>query len=186
MTAWVPYVGKEEVKDKILVARCFIAELIGTMFLVIIACGSCYGNSDVPRIAFAFGLTVATLAQSIGHISGCHINPAVTCGLFVGGKIGAIKGVIYLIAQVLGGLIGGYILKFLVNGPAGATGLNGIDAGQGFAIEFFITFLLVLVVFGAAADENNTPNVKGSAPLAIGLSITTCHMFAVSYIVIDV
>jgi len=183
-----PYVGLDEVKGKSNVMntmRSCAAEVIGTLFLVLIGCGSCYGTPDFVRIALAFGVTVATMAQSIGHISGCHINPAVTAGLLVGRKIGLIKAAFYIVAQCLGAVIGAGLLKMVL--PAlqafpGETKLSdGVSAGQGFGVEFLITYVLILVVFGAAADENNSPSVKGSAPLAIGLSITTCHLFAIPF-----
>jgi len=166
--------------------------MIGTMFLVLVGCGSCFGaggDAGYVRIALCFGVTVATIAQSIGHISGCHINPAVTLGLFFGGKIGLINSILYIVAQLIGGLIGAGLLKAFLGelvvpeDGVGVTALGPksgpISVGQGFGIEFFITFVLVLVVFASAADDNNTPSVKGSAPLAIGLSITTCHLFAI-------
>merc|ERR1719282_1946011 len=84
------------------------------MFLVLVGCGSCFGaegDAGYVRIALCFGVTVATIAQSIGHISGCHINPAVTLGLFFGGKIGLINSILYIVAQLIGGLIGAGLLK---------------------------------------------------------------------------
>ena len=82
-----------------------------TLFQVLIGCGSCLGaEADFVRIALAFGVTVATMAQSIGHVSGCHINPAVTAGLLVGRKIGIIKAICYIVAQCLGATIGAGLL----------------------------------------------------------------------------
>jgi len=189
--AWKPYIGVEETKQMPQTVFKLIAELIGTMFLVLVGCGSCFqagGDAGYVRIALCFGVTVATIAQSIGHISGCHINPAVTLGLFFGGKIGLINSLLYIVVQCIGGLIGAALLKAFLGDLVDPTkgvgvtslGMKGqISVGQGFGIEFFITFVLVLVVFASAADGNNSPNVKGSAPLAIGLSITTCHLFAI-------
>jgi len=204
MTFEIPYLletpmGENEIKNVIKLGKSLVAEMIGVMFLVLVGCGSCYkANDDYVRIALAFGVTVATMAQSIGHISGCHINPAITAGLFVGAKIGLVKGLLYIVFQCIGGLIGGGLLSAFtignlpmlkdesgnstnVTSPVpGQTKLgDGVTVGQGVGIELFITFVLVLVVFAAAADENNAPGVKGSAPLAIGLSITTCHLFAI-------
>merc|ERR1719370_251611 len=92
----------------------------------------------------------------------------------------------YMVVQSLGGLLGGALLKTLVpeesrgKGGLGSTQLGGgVSAAQGFGVEFVISFVLVMVVFGAAADQNNAANVKGSPPLAIGLSITACHLFAI-------
>jgi len=227
---YLPKIGLEDFSGKALkntLAAC-AAELIGTMFLNLVGCGSALNNGgDYVRIAMCFGVTVATMAQSIGHISGCHINPAVTAGLLVGRKIGLIKAILYIVSQCIGAVIGtGLLLVFYpseldvnaVNsktgeacgivsredaatgvdewddvgkkyfkdgecawpGYLGVTGLGtGITAGQGFGIEFFITFVLILVVFGAAADDHAAAASKGSAPLAIGLSITTCHLYAI-------
>ena len=118
-----------ELKDPKLI-HSLIAELLGTLFLVFIGCGSCMGHGyrcsqgndaidsevavDITRIALAFGLTVATLAQSIGHISGCNVNPAVTVGLVTGRKMGIAKGILYIIAQCLGALIGAGILQVMI------------------------------------------------------------------------
>ena len=113
--AWKPYIGVEETKQMPQTVFKLIAELIGTMFLVLVGCGSCFnaGSDDAAyvRIALCFGVTVATIAQSIGHISGCHINPAVTLGLFFGGKIGLINSLLYIVVQCIGGLIGAALLK---------------------------------------------------------------------------
>merc|ERR1712150_444718 len=148
-----------------------------------VGCGSALNNGgDYVRIAMCFGVTVATMAQSIGHVSGCHINPAITAGLMVGAKIGLIKGLLYIVAQCIGAVIGAALLKAFMPGGVvpGVTGLGpSTSAGQGIGIELFITFVLVLVVYAAAADEDNAGSVKGSAPLAIGLSISTCHLFAI-------
>lgn len=186
--ATMPYLGLDEVKGKLAsVARSLLAEFLGTMFLVMVGCGSVLGAFavDIVRVALAFGVTVATMAQSIGHISGCHINPAVTAGLFVGTKIGLVKGLLYVVAQCVGAIVGAGLLRAFVPAQIADLGVTKIhptlNAGQGFGIEFFITFVLVLVVFASAADENNADAVKGSAPLAIGLSITTCHLFAIPF-----
>jgi len=188
---YLPKIGLEDFSGKALkntLAAC-AAELIGTMFLNLVGCGSALNNGgDYVRIALCFGVTVATMAQSIGHISGCHINPAVTAGLLVGRKIGLIKAILYIVSQCIGAIIGTGLLKVFYpsdvtkdnDGYLGVTDLAPtINAGQGLGIEFFITFVLILVVFGSAADEHAAAATKGSAPLAIGLSITTCHLFAI-------
>jgi len=195
----LPYVGLDEIKNDLKgFGKALFAELLGTAVLVFIGCGSCMGgdqgDTDIQlgqqaqfvRIALAFGLTVATLAQTIGHVSGCHVNPAVTAGLITGAKVGLLKGLAFIVMQTVGAVAGAGILYAVVpigvrgrNGLGTTTVASGVSAGQAFGIEFLITMVLVLVVFGAAADGNNAPNVKGSAPLAIGLSITTCHLFAI-------
>jgi len=199
LTLKLPKVGLEEIKKKkVAFAKELAAEFLGTMLLVIIGCGSAIsGDEDdgegqldeqaqYVRIALAFGFAVATIAQTVGHISGCHINPAITVGLVAGAKVEVIRGIAYVVVQILGGLLGGALLMALVpeesrgKGGLGSTQLGeGVSAAQGFGIEFVISFVLVMVVFGAAADGNNAANVKGSPPLAIGLSITACHLFAI-------
>jgi len=197
-----PYLGLSELTDdRAGAAKGMVAEFVGTLILVFVGCGSCVGGDEDPslhplsqqaqyvRIALCFGITVATLAQALGHVSGCQVNPAVTAGLVVGQKIGLCKGALYIIFQCLGATVGACFLYAVVHtedssvrGAAqlGCTGLNpNISVGQAFGVEFLITLVLVLVVYAAAADSNNAPSVKGSAPLAIGLSITTCHLFAI-------
>jgi len=187
---WLPTLGLKEVKDKRIIFK-LLAEMIGTMVLVFFSCGSAENDAGMPnnganivRFSLTFGFTVATMAQCIGHVSGCHINPAVTLGLFVGRKIGLIASVLYIIFQCIGALIGAALLLAIspdnrVGDPIpGITGFRGagLNAGQAFLIEFVITFVLVLTVYAAAADDGN--EVKGSAPLAIGLAIAIAHLFA--------
>ena len=108
--------GDNELSNLPKLAKSLIAEMMGVMFLVLIGCGSCghAAHDDYVRIALAFGVTVATLAQSIGHVSGCHINPAITAGLITGAKIGFIKGLLYIVFQCIGGLIGGALLMVIL------------------------------------------------------------------------
>ena len=112
MADMLPYIGVDEAKAVVPLLKSLIAELIGTLFLVLVGCGSCMGGNadDYVRIALAFGVTVATMAQAIGHVSGCHINPAVTAGLFVGRKIGLIKALLYIVAQCVGATVGSGLL----------------------------------------------------------------------------
>jgi len=181
-----------------------LAEMLGTLILVTVGCGSCMGGdgagegtgfddqSNIVRISFTFGLTVATLAMTIGHVSGCHINPAVTLGLTVTGKVGLVQSCLYIAAQSIGAILGSDILWTFAYGEGnrstelrgfsslGTTGLShGVTPVQGFVIEAMITMILVMVVFGAAADHPNSEKVMGSPPLAIGLAVTTCHLFAI-------
>jgi len=185
---WLPFVGLKEVKDKRIVFK-LLAEMIGTMVLVFFSCGSAEsdkgmvgGAPNIVRYSLTFGFTVATMAQCIGHVSGCHINPAVTLGLFVGRKIGLVASILYIIFQCIGALIGAALL--LAIQPQSTTRIPGITSfnpqltspGQAFLVEFVITFVLLLTVYAAAADDGN--EVKGSAPLAIGLAIGIAHLFA--------
>jgi len=185
---WLPTLGLKEVKDKRIIFK-LLAEMIGTMVLVFFSCGSAdadpaNGQANIVRYSLTFGFTVATMAQCIGHVSGCHINPAVTLGLFVGRKIGLVASILYIIFQCIGGLIGAALLLAIQPGNEnpktipGITSFNpdDVSAGQAFLVEFVITFVLLLTVYAAAADEGN--EVKGSAPLAIGLAIGIAHLFA--------
>ena len=194
----LPYVGVEEIKDIGNFLKSLTAEFVGTSLLVFIGCGSCIGGdpaeepgqlddqANIVRIALCFGITVATLAQTMGHVSGCNINPAVSLGLIVGGKLGLMKGCAYILCQCGGAILGSVMLYAVVPSQArGAAGLGKTNLAanvtliQGLTIEMLITMVLVMIVFAAAADSINAATVKGSAPLAIGLSITTCHLFAV-------
>jgi len=194
----LPYIGIAEIKEHGKLVQSLLAEFIGTLLLVFVACGSCMGGdqkepptqlddqANIVRISLCFGITVATLAQTIGHVSGCHINPAVSLALIVGAKIGIVKGFLYIVFQCLGAICGAGILKGIVKTEIrGASGLGltnlgpHVDVGEAIVVEMLITAVLAMVVFGAAADQFNSANVKGSAPLAIGLSITGCHLFAI-------
>lgn len=128
---------------------------------------------------------VKKIVSFTGHISGCHINPAVTVGLFFGGKIGLIKTVLYVVVQCVGAIVGAALLKAMAGTVEGHEKLGitlpneNLNEGQAFGVEFFIAMVLVLVVFAVAGDEDNAATVRGSAPLAIGLSITACHLAAI-------
>uniref|UniRef100_T1IS40 Aquaporin n=1 Tax=Strigamia maritima TaxID=126957 RepID=T1IS40_STRMM len=167
--------------------KSLIAELIGTFFLVLVGCGSCISwnePDDLLQIALAFGVTVATMVQCICHISGGHINPAVSIGMLVTGKIGLIRCLLYILGQCIGAVIGSALLRAFtpeaLHKSLGATIVNeDVGGAEAFGIELFITFVLVFTVF-AVCDENRE-DVKGSAPLAIGLSVATCHLFAIPY-----
>nr|CAD7580049.1 unnamed protein product [Timema californicum] len=121
--------------------------------------------------------------RTVGHVSGGHVNPAVTCGMLVTGNISVLKALLYIIVQCLGALAGSAVLKALtpekVQGTLGLTVLSpGVTSIQGFGIEFFLGFVLLIVVFGVC--DGNRNDTKGFAPLAIGLTITMGHLAAVS------
>jgi len=156
------------------------AEFVGTLFLVLFGCASCISGfntpADIVQIALTFGLTIATMAQAFGHVSGCHLNPAVTIGLLVAGKISFVKAGCYIVSQCLGAICGAALLESLTpadyHGSMGVTSLHAmLTPAQGFGLEFFTTFSLVIVVLGVC-DPHRT-DVKGSAPLAIGLTVAT-------------
>jgi aquaporin related protein len=163
-----------------------IAEFLGTFFLVLIGCSSAIyfeDPSSTIQVSFTFGLVVATMVQAVGHVSGCHINPAITCGLLVSGHIRILKALFYIVAQCIGALLGALVLQALT--PENKQGLlclttvnEHVTPAQAYFMEALMTFVLVLTVV-AVCDERRS-DIKGSAPLAIGLSIATCHLAAVS------
>lgn len=173
-----------------------LAEFLGTFWLVFGGCGSAVLAAAFPNVgiglagvALAFGLTVLTMAYSIGHISGCHLNPAVTLGLWAGGRFSGKDIPLYVIAQVLGAIVAAYLLYFIASGAPGwdlaAKGLatNGFDAQSpghysmiaGAVIEVVLTFFFVLVIMGST----DTRAPAGFAPIAIGLALTLIHLISI-------
>lgn len=165
-----------------------IAEFVGVLLLVLVGCGSCIsleegGSSSVVQIALCFGLSVATIVWNIAHISGGHINPAVTLALLATRKISLAKAIFFVLFQLVGAVVGAGILMGLTpkkyHGSLGSTMVSdSIDPGKGLGVEIFITFVLVFTVF--ASIDSKRRDLNGSTPLTIGLSVTMCHLFAVS------
>jgi len=175
--------------------RRLAAEFIGTAWLVLGGCGSAVIAAAYPQlgigfagVALAFGLTVLTMAYAIGHISGCHLNPAVSVGLCVGGRFPARLLLPYIISQVLGAIAGAGILYVIATGRAGfdlAGGFasNGYDThspggyslAAGFTSEVVMTFGFLFVILGAT--HGRAP--KGFAPIAIGLCLTLIHLVSI-------
>ena len=171
----------------------YIAEMVGTMVLVLMGCGSAvFAGSAAGAVsagvgtlgvAFAFGLSVVAMAYTIGGISGCHINPAITLGVFMSGRMGGKDAALYLIFQVIGAILGSAILFALVStgghdGPT-ATGSNGFGDGemlQAFIAEMVFTFIFVLVVLGTTDSKKGAGNFAG---LAIGLSLVLVHIVCI-------
>ncbi len=171
------------------------AELIGTFWLVLGGCGSAVLAAAFPGVgigllgvALAFGLTVLTMAFAIGHISGCHLNPAVSVGLTVGGRFKASELPAYIVAQVVGAVIAAGTLYVIASGKAGfstAGGMasNGYGAhspgqysmGAGFLTEVVMTGMFLFVIMGAT--DERAP--KGLAPIAIGLCLTLIHLVSI-------
>ena len=157
------------------------AEFIGTFWLVLGGCGSAVLAAAFPEVgigllgvALAFGLTVLTMAYAIGHISGCHLNPAVTVGFLAARRIDPMMAGVYIAAQILGAIVAAYALKSLLPAQlAASTRLGGqlvspeISAGQAIGLEAIATFFLAFVIFGTAVDPK-APRIAG---IAIGLTI---------------
>ncbi len=162
------------------------AEAIGTMVLVLMGCGAAVFNGGagsvaaVLTIAFAFGLSVVAMAYTIGGVSGCHINPAITLGVWMSGRMKGSEAIGYMAAQVVGAFVGSAII-FAIASNMGltATGANGYATGQmlpALIAEIVFTFIFVLVVLGTTAEENSAPKFAG---LIIGLTLVLVHIVAI-------
>lgn len=182
--------------------RC-IAEFLGTFWLVFGGCGSAVLSAKflamegatplnlgigLVGVSLAFGLTVLTMAYAIGHISGCHLNPAVSAGLVAGGRFSAGEWVPYVIAQVLGGIAGAGVLYVIASGQADFSLAGGFASnGYGehspgkysvaacFVAEFVLTFMFLMIILGAT--DRRAP--AGFAPIAIGLGLTLIHLIGI-------
>ena len=173
----------------------FGAEFFGTFWLVLGGCGSAVLAAAFPGlgigfvgVSLAFGLTVLTMAYAIGHISGCHLNPAVSIGLWVGGRFPANKLLPYIAAQVLGGLVVGGVLYLIASGKAGFNLADGF-ASNGFGehspgkfsmtaalvCEVVMTMMFLIVIMGST--DKRAP--AGFAPLPIGLCLTLIHLISI-------
>ncbi|XP_026824096.1 aquaporin AQPAe.a isoform X2 [Ooceraea biroi] len=174
--------GTDEITDrKAGLPRALLAEFLGTLLLNFFGCGAVM-TANVVAISLAFGLVVAGAIQGIGHVSGGHINPAVTFGLMVIGKVPIIRGILYVVAQCAGAIAGSAILRALSsdmmdNDFLGVVRLSRITPVQGLGVEFFLALILVLVVCGAC--DAAKPDSKGIAPLIIGLAVTVGHIVGV-------
>ncbi len=173
--------------------RKYLAEMIGTMILVLMGCGSAVfaGNAaggvgagvGTLGVAFAFGLSVIAMAYTIGNISGCHINPAITLGVWMSGRMSSRDALMYMVFQVIGGIIGSLVLVLLVStgGHGGPTlsGSNSFDSGetaQAFIAESVFTFIFVLVVLGTTDEKKGAGKLAG---LAIGLTLVLIHIVCI-------
>ncbi len=175
--------------------RKYMAEFFGTFWLVLGGCGSAVLAAAFPEVgiglagvSLAFGLTVLTMAFAIGHISGCHLNPAVSIGLWAGGRFKAVDLVPYIAAQVLGGLAAGGVLFLIYTGKADFTTLGGF-ASNGYGenspgkysmmsaliTEVVMTAMFLIVILGST--DKRAP--AGFAPIAIGLCLTLIHLISI-------
>jgi aquaporin Z len=170
------------------------AEFIGTFWLVLGGCGSAVLAAGFPDVgigflgvSLAFGLTVLTMAFAIGHISGCHLNPAVSVGLMVGGRFSSGELLPYIVAQVLGGIAGAAVLYVIASGQAGfetagfASNGYGEHSPGGYSLtaalvtEVVMTFMFLIIILGAT--DARAP--AGLAPIAIGLGLTLIHLISI-------
>lgn len=168
----------------------YLAEMVGTMVLVLMGCGSAvFAGTGQPfaavgtlGVAMAFGLSVVAMAYTIGGISGCHINPAITFGAFLSGRISGKDAAGYVLFQILGAILGSAVLYALTRGISSATtmtGANGVGEGgllQAFIAEVVFTFVFVLVVLGSTNSKKGAGNLAG---LAIGLTLILVHIVCI-------
>jgi len=185
--------------------KALLAEFIGTLLLTFAGCSSCVpntfnpynqtlkddyslvigaDNSSLVAISLTFGIAVATIVWSIAHVSGGHINPAVTAGMLIARKITLVRALLYIVSQSVGAIVGAALLNAInptfAEPSLGYTKVaKGLTVGQGFGVELVITFVLVFTVF--ASCDKRRKDIGGSVPLTIGLSITLCHLFAIKY-----
>jgi aquaporin Z len=172
-----------------------LAEFVGTFWLVLGGCGSAVLAAGFPRlgigllgVSLAFGLTVLTMAFAIGHISGCHLNPAVSVGLWAGGRFPAKDLPSYIVAQVLGAILAGGVLYLIASGKAGfdvhagfASNGYGAHSPGGYSMlsalvsEVVMTAMFLVVILGAT--DKRAPH--GFAPIAIGLGLTLIHLISI-------
>jgi aquaporin Z len=176
-------------------SRKLAAEFIGTFWLVLGGCGAAVLAAGVPNVgigyagvSLAFGLTVVTGAYAFGHLSGAHFNPAVTVGLFVGGRFPMRLVIPYILVQMIGGIVAGAVLYAIASGAPGfdvtagfASNGYGEHSPQGYSLqaalicEVVMTFMFLMVILGVTSDD--AP--KGFAPLAIGLALTLIHLISI-------
>jgi aquaporin Z len=177
------------------IAKRLGAEFLGTFWLVLGGCGSAVLAAAFPElgigfvgVSLAFGLTVLTMAYAIGHISGCHLNPAVSAGLVVAGRFKVSELGPYVVAQVAGAVAAAFLLRYIASGTAGfdvggglaSNGFGAHSPGQyslqsALAMEVVMTFFFVLIILGAT--DKRAP--AGFAPIAIGLGLTLIHLISI-------
>jgi aquaporin Z len=173
--------------------RKYAAEFIGTFWLILGGCGSAALSAAFPQVgigllgvSLAFGLTVLSIAYSLGHISGAHLNPAVSVGLWIGGRFPGKDLVPYIISQILGGLLAAYVLSIIVTGNGSTIGdfaANGYGEHSpgkysmqaAFITEFVMTFMFLIIILGST--YKNAPG--GFAGIAIGLALTLIHLISI-------
>jgi aquaporin Z len=173
----------------------YLAEFVGTFWLVLAGCGSAVLAAAFPDVgiglvgvSFAFGLSVLTMAYAIGHVSGCHLNPAVSAGLWAGGRFPATQLAPYILAQVAGALVAGGVLYLIASGKPGFDVTAGFASNgygmhspggysllAGFLTEVVMTMMFLVVILGST--DARAP--QGFAPIAIGLGLTLIHLVSI-------
>ncbi|OWK16778.1 MIP [Cervus elaphus hippelaphus] len=169
--------------------RAIFAEFFATLFYVFFGLGASLrwapGPLHVLQVALAFGLALATLVQAVGHISGAHVNPAVTFAFLVGSQMSLLRAICYMVAQLLGAVAGAAVLYSVTpSAVRGNLALNtlhpGVSVGQATIVEIFLTLQFVLCIF-ATYDERRNGRM-GSVALAVGFSLTLGHLFGVYWV----
>ena len=165
----------------------YVAELIGTMILVFVGCGSavvlgCATDGGHLAVALAFGLSIVATAYVIGNISGCHINPAVSLAMLINKKLSVIDFVGYVISQVIGAIIGAALLKMIVafgvtdlTGGLGSNGVANVGVGGAIVVEIILTFIFIFTILGVTSDESK----GGVAGIVIGLTLAFVHIVGI-------
>src|SRR4051812_30294296 len=176
-------------------SKRLVTEFIGTLWLVFGGCGSAVLAAAFPNfgigfhgVALAFGLTVLTMAYAIGHVSGCHLNPAVSLGLWAGKRFPSRELLPYIVAQVIGGILGATVLYLIASGKPGFSLAGGLAANgyaehspdgysmlAGLLAELVLTFMFLIIILGAT--DGRAP--QGFAPIAIGLGLTLIHLVGI-------
>ncbi len=161
--------------------RKYIAEAVGTMLLTLVACGIAVTSGvDLVATSLAFGLVIVAAAYSIGNVSGCHINPAVSIALFVSGKMSLKECIRYIIAQVIGAFVGSLLLALVLGGfkSLGANGLVGnTTVCIAIVVEVILTFIFTTTILGVT-DKKENGHVTG---IVIGLSLVLVHLFGLPF-----
>lgn len=169
----------------------YLAEMVGTMVLVLMGCGTAVSlacgvdTASVVGTALAFGLSVVAMAYTIGGVSGCHINPAITLGVWLSKRMSGKDAIMYMVFQVIGAFIGSALLYLFVTQSGatfegtttGANTCSGTPVG-GLIVEIVLTFIFVLVVLGTTDEKKGAGNLAG---LAIGLSLVLIHLVGIHY-----
>lgn len=167
-------------------ARTFAAELFGTMVLVLFGCGAAVlgpAPFDQLAVALAFGFAIVAMAYGIGPISGCHVNPAVSLGVFVAGRMSAVEMVVYWIAQIFGAILGAFLLSLIAKTGTGSLGENGWGVGfnGGYSMtaalifETVMTLIFVTVILGVTGPKGEAP----FAGVAIGITLAVIHIVGI-------